>query len=574
MKPPSTLPSNGRTAPEVGTDSPSRPGQTASGPAGAASSTPPRLTSARLLGRLELAADDATSSDAGPIVVSAQAVPWAVTAPLGFGDTVEFAAGSVAVPADAARVPFLADHDNHAMGYGVAFTSTAAGLDATMAIPRDELDDPRTAAAVRQMRNGVRSAVSVGVDVAAYTVTDAGDHDHYVITAATLRELSSVLVPRFDDARVATIAAHWEESTMTMTATSPTEPATPEPAEPDPEGPEVTAAAVLVPAHRRTPRPVSLLDIAASITAAGRAGNVQSVNQTLREMTAAWTDVTTTQVAAMVQPQWMTEVLGLVEFGRPLCGAFRQGTITSSPVKFPHWSDLPDVGPQAAEKTAIASGPATIDTMDFPVQTYAGGNDVARQVIDWSTPDFVLEYFRAATEVWSRQCEAFYLATLISVAGNTIDMAGATPPSFVDVIGAAIGISASAGVGGGIVFACSGDVYGGLWSTLATLTGSLFSAVNGGFPVPRIVVIPMAAPGTLLIAPSGAAISFTSAGAPVRLQALDVPRGGVDLAVWGYFAGGALYPDAITHVTGYVPPVVPTTARAAAPATAASKRAS
>jgi phage head maturation protease len=533
---------------------------------------PPEPFYASIPRNLTLAVDDSTPE--APITVTAFALPWAAIVDLNlWGDTVEFAAGSIAAP-DAGRVPFLADHDNHPFGYGVAFVDDGAGLVATMAVPRDELADERTAAVVRQMRNGVRTAVSVGVALDEITKTDKGDHDHYVVNRGRLLELSSVVVPRFDDARVQSIAASARSLPVSLSTITPTEPDDPQPDEPEPE---VTATADRHPANlvpyrgRGVSRDASLLSIAASIAAAGRQGNVQGVNQVLREMTAAWTDVTTTAVTGLVQPQWVSEVLGLVEFGRPLCSAFRQGTITSSPVKFPHWADLPDVGPQATQKTEIASGPATIDTMDFPVQTYAGGNDVARQVIDWSTPDFVLEYFRAATEVWSRQCEAFYLGTLLSVAGNTIAMGGATPPSFVDVIGAAIGISASAGVGGRIVFACSGDVYGGLWSTLATLTGSLFSAVNGGFPVPNVVVAPNAAPGTLLIGPSNAAVSFTSAGAPVRLQALDVPRGGVDLAVWGYFAGGALYPDALTNVTGYVPPVVPTSTARAERATKAAK---
>lgn len=55
---------------------------------------------------------------------------------------------------------------------------------------------------------------------------------------------------------------------------------------------------------------------------------------------------------------------------------------------------------------------------------------------------------------------------------------------------------------------------------------------------------------------SNAAVAFTSPGAPIRLQALDIPRGGVDLAVWGYWADHVLHPDAIATVTGYVPPIV------------------
>jgi hypothetical protein len=490
------------------------------------------------------------------------------------GDTFEFAAGSVVAPAAAARVPFLADHDAHALGYGVSFTATPAGLDAVMAIPRDELVDPRTASAVRQIRNGIRSAVSVGVDVDAYTVTDRGDHDHYTVTVATLRELSSVLVPRFDDARVQSVAATWKEGPMTVTATAlDPDPAAP-PAPPEPEPPEtLTAAAAIAPHRRAGPvESLSLAGIASRIGAAGARGRSAEANRILEDLTAAWTDVTTTQVEALVHPQWLTEVFGLIAHGRPVSMAFRSGTITSSPIKFPRWVALPTVDVVAGEKVAIPSAPVDISEDTIPVETLAGGNDVSRQAIDWASPDFVAEYFRAATEVWARKADALFTADLIAGAGMTIAAAGS---NIVDVIGAAIGAAAGSGVGGSVLIVAAGDVYGGLWSDLAR-GGPGIGGVNTSFPTPTVVLAPLAPAGTIITAMSQAAIGFTSPGAPVRLQALDVPRGGVDLAVWGYWADAVIYPEAVCEVTGYVPPlaavpkVAGTTAAAAAGTTAAA----
>lgn len=547
-KPAATLPPEARNGPGGYGGSPSRPGQTSGGPR--------VLTAARVLGRLECT-DPA--ADGRPIVITAQAVPWGVVAPLGFGDTIEFAPGSVTAPADAGRVPFLADHDAHALGYGVSFTATATGLDAVMAVPQDELTDPRTAAAVRQMRNGVRSAVSVGVDVDSYDVIERDGHDHYVITAAPLRELSSVLVPRFDDARVASIAASWRETTMTATATTTPPPAPPDPDDPDgPDDPDEVTAAAVIPAHRRPSRPptgLSLAGIAARIAAAGSRGRAAEANRILEDLTAAWTDVTTTDVEALVRPQWLTEVEGLQAVGRPVSMAFRSGTITSSPIKYPRWIALPTVDVQAVEKTAIPSGPVDISESTVNVITLAGGNDVSRQTIDWSTPDFVAEYFRAATEVWARKADARFMTNLAAGAGFTVAVG---TNGITEAIGAAIGVAAGSGVGGTLNIVVAGDVYGGLWTELLNGGPGIFGAVNAGFPVPRIVVAPLAAKGTIVAAMSQSAVAFTSPGAPVRLQALDVPRGGVDLAVWGYWADEVLYPEAVCTVTGYVPPLVAT----------------
>lgn len=530
-----------------------------------------RLTAAHLLSRLELSAE---TDPEGPILVTARAVPWGVAAPLGFGDTVEFAAGSVTAP-DAGRIPFLADHDSHALGYGVSFTNGPAGLEAVVAIPRDELSDPRTATAVRQMRNGIRTAVSVGVDVDSYTVEDRGDHSHYLVTAAPLRELSTVLVPRFDDARVSSIAAQWKEappmSTLTATAGTPTEP-DPEPEAP-PEPPAEVTAAAAIPAHRRSSPlgSLSLAGIASRIAAAGQRGRAAEANRILEDLTAAWTDVKTTDVEALVRPQWLTEVQGLMAVGRPVSMAFKAGTITSSPIKYPYWVTLPVVDWVVGEKVAIPSGPVDISEATVPVETLAGGNDVSRQTIDWSTPDFIAEYFRAATEVWARKADAHFIAELATDAAWTIAM---TTEDLVDVIGAAMGIAASSGVGGSLNIIVAGNVIGGLWSALAKIGPGMTGAVSANFPTPRIILSPMLPAGTIVIGMSEAAVAFTSPGAPVRLQALDIPRGGVDLAVWGYWADTVLHPEAVCTVTGYVPTLSPTPKGAAGRSEGGSSRSS
>jgi hypothetical protein len=133
-----------------------------------------------------------------------------------------------------------------------------------------------------------------------------------------------------------------------------------------------------------------------------------------------------------------------------------------------------------------------------------------------------------------------------------------TTEDLVDVIGAAMGIAASSGVGGRLNIVVAGNVIGGLWSTLTRLGVGQTGAVSASFPTPNVVLSPLLPAGTIIVGMSEAAVAFTSPGAPVRLQALDIPRGGVDLAVWGYWADSVLHPEAVCTVTGYVPTLSPT----------------
>ena len=399
----------------------------------------------------------------GPVSVEGLAVPWDTVVQLNWwGDTVEFSPGSLAVE-HPGRVPFLLDHTDHPMGYGVSFTDTSVGLEAVVEIPRDELVDANTARAVRQMGNGVRTALSIGAVIRDAERMDKGDHDHYRVTGADLVELSSVVVPRFDDARIASIAAaaYHRNGVTDMPATGlpafPRREAAPvalslddddatdvdDDDDDDDDTPAPTTSSR--PTRNGGPRPVervgynqrrgprpdtSLAAVARRLAATG--GDPARVR-------AALNDVTTADVPGLVRPQYVDELLGLLNQGTPAINAFRRGNLTSNPIIFPSWTTLPVVDKQAGEKTAIATGDAVIGSMSLTVDTYAGGNDVSVQTIDWSSPAFLEAYFQACAELYARKIEAAFEVGLLTWAtpigpGPYTDLIG--------VIGSIIGASA------------------------------------------------------------------------------------------------------------------------------------
>jgi phage head maturation protease len=508
---------------------------------------------------------EATGVDGdAPIRVAGLALPWSTPVPLNaWGDTVDFAPSSVD-PAHPARVKFLLDHNDHAMGYGVSFTAEADGLHAVMEVPRSELVDPATATAVRQMGNGIRDALSVGVIVDKADRHPGDDGDHFTVTAATLVELSSVLVPRFDAARhdrVAASARHLNSQGVTMPTDAPPFPARttppamlaaldgpPDDTPPDDDDPdaELTAAAPRHPANRgnvvaysgrRGPAvDTSLRGVAMALAATG--GDPRLVK-------AALTNVTTADVPGLIRPQYVDELVGLVNLGTPAISAFRQGIVTSNPIVYPHWTTLPVVDVVTGEKVAIPSGAVNIASASIAVKTYAGGNDVSVQTLDWSSPDFLTAYFQACAEVYARKIESAFETALDTWATGV-----PTTGNLVGDIGAAIGAVAGTGLPGSFIMLMSGDVFGKLFTELAGTSGSIFGIVNASFPQPKIVVGPFLPPATLITGMTGTAITFQNSGAPVRLRAVDVSLLGVDLGVYGYFASALLYPASLRKVTG------------------------
>lgn len=135
---------------------------------------------------------------AGDRIVHGLIVPWNVIGSTSAGRTL-IRRGAIAVPQDSTRVKLLLEHDRtNVYGHALAFLDTPAALLSSFAVETGTVGDAILAGAAAKMRDGL----SVGLDILA---AERDADDVLVVTAAVLRETSSVGVPAWDDAR-ATIA--------------------------------------------------------------------------------------------------------------------------------------------------------------------------------------------------------------------------------------------------------------------------------------------------------------------------------------------------------------------------------
>jgi HK97 family phage major capsid protein len=361
-----------------------------------------------------------------PIRLVADALPYGVTVPLNqWGDTVSFDDGAVTVADDLAhRVKFLLDHrDDKPFGYGVRFVNSDKVLRAAFEIPRDELDDPEVLAAVRQMRNGVRDAVSVGVswndDDATRTEIGKdwiGPQYHYDVHKAQLLETSTVVLPRFEDARINELAA-----------TAQPEPNREEPTVPD----DNSEDAARVEAHRaavmtmQPVRPVALPNYDSFGGFCRAIANRQASDDDRRLasqlLQAALTDQTTAAISGLLPPAWLTKVTQLVRAYTPTVEAFSRQPLPDSgmTVSMPFISNQPTIAPQATEKTQVASSTVGVSHIDVPVETYAGALDVSIQALARSTPSFLEILMQGYTIAMAMQLEAAVAAALVTAVAAT-----------------------------------------------------------------------------------------------------------------------------------------------------------
>jgi hypothetical protein len=512
----------------------------------------------------------ATTAPDGSRTVTGVAVPYGIPGTVSDGRTVVFEPGALD---PTSRPLLLRDHDRaRPLGRVTDVVDRGDRVDATARVSRTRDGDEALVLAA----DDVLGAFSVGAEPVDYWTDDDGTLH---VVAADWHELSLLTFGAYPTARVTAVTATQgdpmsDEPTLPVEDDPDDEP-NPD-IEPDEPGnvvalvPEVVpvSAAARHPAARRQANPgdaVTLRSIG-RVFADARAGNRrarQELQATLSRFTveAALADVTmvgANNVGGMYRPSYQPEIVEIVDHGAPMTTVIRQGDLQRGdfPNKtFLRWSATPTVALQAAEKADINSTPVGLTPVSVPVQSWATGNDVSQQTLDFGPPSFVEEYVRAASASYSHVIDTYAITALLAAA---TDVPTALADSFIDVVAALFGALNPANVPAGRMFLAVP------WATAASLIG--ITALNGpaywsmsidlGNFVPDTsvaglltIVDPNMPAGTYLLGLTTAATWYDTPGVPFTLQAVNVGQLGLDLAVYGYGALGVQYPGALVKTT-------------------------
>lgn len=279
-----------------------------------------------------------------------------------------------------------------------------------------------------------------------------------------------------------------------------------------------------------------------------------------------WVDQTTDDGgnAGVVPPGWTREVFGIIDRGRPVVSAIGSRPLPDAgmDVNWPYFDgDLTAlVGEQADEKTDITSVVVDLKKGTAPLKTYAGGSDVSLQLIRRSEPSYRDAYMRILT--------AAYAAVTDSAAGTALTAAATTggtvwdPSSDTDgtafrkaLFASSIEVLEATGQPASVVLMAS-DVFAGMGGLTYvapaaynpnTVTGTAdASTLNVSVSGLRVVAAPYLANGTVIVTNGLAAAWFEDG--PNALTALDVPKLGENVAVWGMGALGVMLPAGVISV--------------------------
>lgn len=470
-------------------------------------------------------------------VLSGLALPYGVDGNTNIG-RVTVDAGAVRIPPDLRRVKLFTEHGRTApVGYTLAADDTPERLDLSFHVASTPAGDT----ALLEAAEGVRDALSVELD----NVAIRAGH----VTGADLVAVALTAVPAYADARLT--AADTPEgnpmSAITGTITGQLDGQLDD----TPATPDTTAAAPAVraaaPTRMTAAQPArSLSAIANAAGAAIQMGDAAALQAALVDI--KWSDG---PGAAGAPPQALGALWEGVGYSRRIVpNTTYSSELSSMSVGGFVWDPEPGVDTYAGDKAAVPSFPAKWVFQAFPTKRLAGANDIDRAYEDLSVPGFWDAYWAAMAESYAKKSDAYVLAQM-----EAQGTASATTPE--TAFGAIVdGLVQVASYGGNPKVAIAANLVGGIADKPASDVPWLLQSMFGNISDIIQIVGEGLADDTVMVWSQSAVTCKEAGSVPIRVQAVNIPNGGIDAALFGYINAFVTQPAAVITYT-VTAPVIP-----------------
>ena len=361
----------------------------------------------------EFVVEERETTKGGPLAsIYGRAVPYATETTVG-GVREQFAAGSFA-PEDVIGKPLAYRH-----GEPIGVIREATNEPDGLYITADILDTVQGRDAAVLARGGAMRGLSVGFIPTQSTWSRS--RDAVTHTAARLLETSLTHMPAYATAGVSVIR---EETKMTEVTEA--------------EGRETpavdTEAREALEAIRAEVRSIeSKMHSTVEVHPMAKFRNSGEYRLALLNgevESRSLFDQVTSANEGVLPPNWLREIKGIVDLGRPAITAV--GTLAAGAsgmeIYWPYYDgDLTAiVAPQASEKAQPNSVAISILKGNASLETYAAGSDISYQLIQRSDPSYIDAHNRIMALAYARTTNAAFSTALVDNAGGLVDYNVAT----------------------------------------------------------------------------------------------------------------------------------------------------
>lgn len=500
------------------------------------------MTRVTMLGRLT-AAEDRT--------LKGVLLPFGVPGLTNMGK-VTASKGTLTIPAEVSALHASLDHldDRDPVAAFKVVEETDDGLYAEWDVPKTHGGDRLLA----EYRAGVRTGVSVEIE----PVQIKGGS----ITSGTVVGCAFPVEPAFDTARLIAEKTEAPDVDGTEDPEDPDAEQDPQnepeaPAEGDdadaganPEGAPMTAPATapadLLTAARRHPTRLT----AGSIKKPGDFFRLMAEAHRTRDkrLMAALSDIVPADTADSELPQWVGELWSGIPYQRRIVPLLASADLTGLKAKGWRWVTKPEVARYDGNKSNVPSNEVEMEPVEKEAQRFAGAHDIDRKYRDFNDTAFFEAYYRAMGESYAKQTDVFAVEELKAEATPVTlgSVPAGVPAGWAAVLDAALQI---VDVGAPSYALVEKSVYREMFLTgtdkfLEFLSASM-GLTEGQLDGFKIIPVGTTAVGTasavgldkgeiLVGAKQAATWHELGGGAPIRVEAIDMVRGGVDAGVFGY----------------------------------------
>lgn len=260
-------------------------------------------------------------------------------------------------------------------------------------------------------------------------------------------------------------------------------------------------------------------------------------------------------------PEWIGEVWDGNDYAQKYVPLFSHADLTSLSFQGFQWDVKPQGGDWAGNKSAVPSNVPKFKVVKADAQRYAMAHDIARELQDlrvFGDTNFFEMYFQAGVEDYKKWADNKVITALQTNADSLVadnpagEDIGPAMSALVDGASALIArnVTPTFALVGADYFKQIGKTTNK--DTLGYLSASLGlrnedGSLDGFSLVPSNDIA-----GTDVYVGAGQAITVRELpGSPLRADALDIARGGIDHGLFGYLGVQVNKPDALLHVTPY-----------------------
>jgi HK97 family phage prohead protease len=343
-----------------------------------------------------------TAADSKTRTLTGRIVTWGEEGFTSAGKTI-FAKDSISIPKN---VKLLLEHDRtRPIGKLMSYEVTDTGIEASFKIAGTIAGDD----SLLEAAEGLRDGFSVGIKLNEWKNVEGS----MVISSSEMIETSLVTDPAIDSARVSEVAAAEAEVSESndsdikpegedLVSETVSESVTTEAVEAAKSEVTVSASAPVMYSAPRVNLNVTAGQVAKAQLAASRG------DSDARDLIAALQVATVAENTGMVPPNYLRDVIGIIDSSRPFIDSIERAALPASGMKI----FTPKLGAQAtvaltAEGAEFSSTDTAVSFQEDTVVKFAGAGRLDVELVDRSDPSFLDLYIRELAASYAQKTDAY-----------------------------------------------------------------------------------------------------------------------------------------------------------------------